>query len=112
MGRPVPEQGYRACLGLLSLQRRYDRARLEAACTRAVATGATSYRSVKSILTTGVDQLSLTETGGLPIDASPPLRLPPSHAHVRGAEYYRLALAATHPSTSDTTPRTDSSHAH
>ena len=108
---PHPEQGYRACLGLLSLQRRYDRARLEAACVRALATGATSYRSVKSILTTGVDQLSLTETGGLPIDASPPLRLPAAHAHVRGAEYYRLALASTHTSTSDTTLRADHSHA-
>jgi hypothetical protein len=96
---------------LLSLQRRYDRARLEAACTRAVATGATSYRSVKSILTTGVDQLSLTETGGLPIDTNPPLRLPASHAHVRGAEYYRLALTSTHASTSDPTPLPDHSHA-
>jgi hypothetical protein len=111
---PHPEQGYRACLGLL-FQRRYDRARLETACTRAVATGATSYRSVKSILTPGVHQLSLTETGGLPIDASPPLRLPASHAHVRGAEYYRLALTATHASTSDTTDTTDTTltdHSH
>jgi hypothetical protein len=74
---------------------------------RALATGATSYRSVKSILTTGVDQLSLTETGGLPIDASPPLRLPTAHAHVRGPEYYRLALSTP---TSDLT-LTDLSHA-
>ena len=101
---PHPEQGYRACLGLLSLQRRYDRARLEAACTRAMATGATSYRSVKSILATGVDQLSLAETGGLPTDSSPPLRLPPTHDHIRGPEYYRVALTApTRSSTSDLT---------
>lgn len=79
--RPHPEQGYRACLGLFSLQRRYAAARLEAACGRARTTGAISYRSVKSILLAGLDQL--------PCDEPPPLRLPVTHEHVRGAAYYR-----------------------
>lgn len=95
---PHPEQGYRACLGLLSLQRRYDRPRLEAACARALATGAVSYRSIKSMLTTGVDQLALTDTGGLATDASPPLRLPAVHDHLRGADYYRALTTPPAPS--------------
>ena len=33
--RPHPEQGYRACLGLMRLGRRYGAPRLEAACERA-----------------------------------------------------------------------------
>ena len=31
-----PEHGYRSCLGLLNLSRRYGEARLEAACERAL----------------------------------------------------------------------------
>jgi transposase len=78
---PHPEQGYRACLGLLSLRKRYTDARLEAACARALRTGATSYKSVKSILAAGLDHL-------VP-DEPPSLRLPATHAHIRGADYYR-----------------------
>jgi transposase len=78
---PHPEQGYRACLGLLSLRKRYPDARLEAACAHARATGAISYKSVKSILAAGLDQL--------PPEEAPQLRLPITHAHVRGADYYR-----------------------
>lgn len=88
--QPHPEQGYRACLGLLSLKRRYDAPRLEAACTRAIATGAISYRSAKSMLATGLDHLPLDETLSAP---SPPTRLPVTHDHIRGADYYRHALA-------------------
>ena len=80
--QPHPEHGYRACLGLLSLARRYDRARLEAASVRALDSGAVSYRSVKSILATGLDQL--------PREEHPPsLHLPATHAHVRGPVYYQ-----------------------
>jgi Mu transposase-like protein len=38
--RPHPEQGYRSCLGILRLAKRYDPARLEAACGRARRRGA------------------------------------------------------------------------
>ena len=53
--RPHPEQGYRACLGLLALARRYSAPRLEAACTRAMAIRAPNLRSVTSILQCGLD---------------------------------------------------------
>lgn len=88
--QPHPEQGYRSCLGLLSLSRRYSRARLDAACQRALITGATSYKSVKSILATGLDQVPAD-----PDAISPTLVLPAMHEHVRGAAYYRDASGVT-----------------
>jgi transposase len=47
---PHPEMGYRSCQGLLRLGEKYSMARLEAASERALAVGAASYKSVKSIL--------------------------------------------------------------
>jgi transposase len=48
--RPHPEQGFRACLGILKLVRSVGDARLEAAAARALEIGALTYGSVKSIL--------------------------------------------------------------
>ena len=77
--RPHPEQGYRSCLGLLRLRKQYPVSRLEAACARALAIRAVSYKSVQSILRTGLDQQVL-------VPLSTPPR--PAHAHVRGPAYY------------------------
>jgi len=79
--RPHPEHGYRRCLGLLSLARRYGKPRLEAACGRAVVLETLSYRSVASILKQGLDQLPPED----PQDSQPTL---PRHDNVRGPEYY------------------------
>jgi transposase len=81
--RPHPEQGYRSCLGILRLAKRYGRDRLEAACARAVAVRARSYRHVDSILKNGLDRL--------PWDASAAKEAKPraSHENVRGSGYYR-----------------------
>jgi transposase len=78
--RPHPEQGYRACLGLLRLGQRHGADRLEAACRRALAIRGTSYRSVKSILQSGLDRI--------PLEGQTALALPQAHEHVRGATYY------------------------
>jgi transposase len=80
--RPHPEQGYRSCLGLLRLGRRHGDTRLEAACARALAAGARSYRHVDSILKHGLDRLPLVEP-------AVPLPLAPVHAHLRGRDYYQ-----------------------
>ena len=81
--RPHPEQGYRSCLGLLRLEKRYPKERLEAACARAVAFKAYSYKNVESILKNGLDQQSLTA-------ASPQSGLPLlEHENLRGREYYQ-----------------------
>ena len=79
--RPHPEHGYRACLGLMSLAKKYPRERMEAAATRAIAANAYSYQSVKSILATGLDQLALAAQELLP--------LVPAHENIRGRDYYR-----------------------
>jgi len=78
--KPHPEMGYRACLGLFSLGKRYGDARLEAAAARAQTSGAMSYRSIRSILTHGLDQSPLAPAAAT--------RLPPTHDNVRGAAYY------------------------
>lgn len=86
--RPHPEQGYRSCLGILRLGKRFTPERLEAAAKRAVTVGAASYRSVQSILQQGLDRLPL------PSDQDSPPALP-AHANVRGPEYYRQEGASS-----------------
>lgn len=78
--RPHPEHGYRSCLGLLSLDRRYGHQRLERACQHALAIGTYSYSSVSSILKKGLDQLD-RDTGEQQQEL-------PLHDNVRGAEYF------------------------
>ncbi len=78
--RPHPEQGYRACLGLLALVRRYSAERLEAACTRAMAIRAPNLRSVTNILKCGLDR----QPSLFPATSSPAIE----HENVRGPDYY------------------------
>ena len=82
--RRHPEQGYRSCLGILRLGKRYGDERLEAACARALSVSARSYRHVESILKAGLDHLPLPE---LPIEASPS-QPNANHENVRGPKYY------------------------
>jgi len=78
--RDHPQQGFRACLGLIRLAKSYGSERLEAACRRARTSGATSYRSVASILKSGLDRQHLEPPAEGPVV---------EHDNVRGAEYYR-----------------------
>ena len=59
MEKRHPEQGYRACLGLMRLTRNHGRTRMEAACERALAVGAHRSRSAASILDKGRDRQPL-----------------------------------------------------
>jgi len=79
--RPHPEQGYRACLGLMRLGRNYGPERLEAACTRAEQLRSYSYRTVKNILASAQDRLPFEDE---PLALAPT----PSHENIRGALYY------------------------
>ena len=54
--KPHPEQGFRSCLGILSLVRSYGPERVEAASRRGNDIGATTYGSIKSILQNGLDR--------------------------------------------------------
>jgi len=80
--RPYPEQGFKACLGIIHLARDYEPARIEAAAERALKFNACSYRSVKTILSTGLDR-QRGSGGQLEI----PGLLP--HQNIRGQEYYQ-----------------------
>lgn len=81
--RRHPEQGYRSCLGILRLSKHYGDDRLEAACGRALAVGARSYRHVESILKNGLDRLPALDPGQA--EASPPAA---PHENIRGGGYY------------------------
>ena len=59
LSRRHPQQGFRSCVGILRLAKRYGDDRLEAAAGRANAIGARSYRSVASILENGLDRQPL-----------------------------------------------------
>jgi transposase len=78
--RPHPQQGFRSCLGIISLVKRYNKDRVEAACKRALAIGGRSFKSVRSILESGLDQ------NPSPQPAQAILNL--SHDNIRGGEYY------------------------
>ena len=78
--RRHPQQGFRACLGILRLGQSFGDDRLEAACERAIAIGAPSYGSLKSILKHGLDR----KRASAPAQANLPL----AHANVRGPDYY------------------------
>ena len=75
-----PEHGYRSCLGLLSLSKRYGPARLEAACALALGLGAGYYRQVRDILNNGADLLE-------PAKEQTPW-VAPEHDNLRGASYF------------------------
>ena len=79
--RPHPEQGYRACLGILRLARQYGVDRLEAACDRGLDIGARSYGSIQTILKHGLDRRPPPQPaaqGQLLLD----------HPNIRGPRYY------------------------
>jgi transposase len=77
--KAYPEHGFRSCMGIISLAKRYSEERLEKACERALTIKGVSYRSIKSILEHNLDQHPLP----LQIDL-----LPVVHENIRGSNYY------------------------
>jgi transposase len=102
--KPHPEMGYRACLGLLSLSKKYGVDRLEAACQRAVAIGSLTRKSVLSILQAGLDRIApispvpsphvqqgldlRAQIGDTTHTQNGTSALVAMHHNVRGAQYY------------------------
>jgi transposase len=83
-GRKHPEQGFRSCLGIIRLSKQYTPERVESACKRALAVDACNYRSVKSILQTGLDKVAY-------LDEHKETKLI-EHPNIRGREYYREVM--------------------
>ena len=80
--KPHPEQGYRSCLGLLNLSKRFGEERLEKACERAWVLGTKTRRSVESILIHNLENKSLPEKNNV---HSISLAV---HENLRGKKYY------------------------
>ena len=65
----------------MRLGKRYGDARLEAACQRALALGACSYKSLESILKHGLDRR--------PLPPQPDATAGAAHMNIRGPQYYK-----------------------
>jgi len=78
--RPHPEQGFRACVGILRLAKQYDAERRDAACARALARGTRSYGSLATILKNARER-----TLASPSQPDQPSLL---HENIRGPGYY------------------------
>jgi transposase len=77
--KPHPEQGFRACLGIVRLAKPHGREALEAACERAIQIGGTSYSSVNSILKNNLHRRRPEKPADGPAI---------THPNIRGADYF------------------------
>ena len=78
--RSHPEQGFRACLGIVRLVKAFGQERVDAAAARALEIGARTFGSVKSILDNNLDRQAA------PRRAEDGLAL--QHRNIRGSRYY------------------------
>jgi transposase len=83
--RAHPQQAYRSLLGIFRLGTSYTDQRLEAACSRALVIGATSFRSIESILKNGLDSKPVPSNHDNQTD-------PVQHQNIRGSAYYHTTI--------------------
>jgi transposase len=82
------EQAYNRSIGILKLGKQHGADRLEAACQRGLVTGAVSYKSIKSILLSGLDRRPLPSS-------EIPKQLRILHSNIRGAAYFSTTEGET-----------------
>jgi transposase len=73
------QQGFTACMGVVSLSNKFGIERVEAACARAVKAQAFSYKSVKAVLRNGLETQPLEVAKDVPL---------PTHENIRGPGYF------------------------
>lgn len=73
------EQNYKSCFGMLMLEKRYGKQRLEAACSLALTGTRTNYTTIRNILQSGMDK-QCEQTLFTPL---------PEHGNIRGASHYQ-----------------------
>jgi hypothetical protein len=78
--RTYPEQAYRSCLGILRLEKHYPKERLEKAAQRALRFGALSFKSLRKILSAGLDRLEHDDKSSASSVSA--------HENIRGSHYY------------------------
>ena len=79
--RTHPEQGFRACLGVIQLFKKYGREPLMAACSKCVRIRAFSYKSVHLMLSKNLQERPDPDSPNTPVDTE-------LHENIRGAAYY------------------------
>ena len=75
-----PEQSYKSCMGVLQLNKKVGRIRLNNACKRALDYGAYNYNIIVNILEKGWDVIEDTPEEQSQV---------PNHKNIRGKEYYK-----------------------
>jgi hypothetical protein len=78
--RKHPEQAFKTCMGILNLVKEHGSDKLNKACRRALGFGFYSYRRIKNILDSGIEEEKLAESKDLPVI---------SHENIRGSQYYQ-----------------------
>lgn len=75
--RRHPEQAFKSCMGILALEKKYSRSRLNKACRLAMEFEYYSYKGIKRILDNKMDDYQPEQYTSLP-----------DHANIRGKNYY------------------------
>jgi transposase len=83
--RKHPEQGYRVCLGILSLAKKYDKERLNKACQKAIYYQHYSLKSIENILKNRLENYQQES-----------FQLLPEHTNIRGNQYYQQNKEISH----------------
>ena len=78
--RQHPEQAYKSCMGILALEKKVGKQRLNNACTRAHEYHIYNYKIVLSILEKNLDKDDDTQENN---------DMPPDHKNIRGSNYYQ-----------------------
>ena len=78
--KQYPEQSYKSCMGILSMESKIGKQRLENACKRALIYDAISYNSIKNILERGLDKEE-EQADLFNVSIS-------NHDNIRGSKYY------------------------
>jgi transposase len=83
--RRHPEQGYRVCLGILNLVKKYDKERLNKACQKAVYYQNYSLKGIENILKNRLEDYQQES-----------FQLLPDHSNIRGNQYYQTKKEISH----------------
>ena len=77
-----PEVAFRACLGLIRLEKKFGRERTDKACAASIAMRIGTYRHVKKLLQHGLEEACIPAPQPLPALAD-------AHTNIRGANYFK-----------------------
>jgi len=75
-----PEQGFKSCVGIIGLSKKYSKERVNNACNIAISHKEYTYKFVNNLLAKGMDKVKM-EQDELPFDL-------PAHENIRGTKYY------------------------